>query len=149
MGSEPDEAAAGDGDATAAGDGGQPDADVARTDTPADDEGVTDQSPMERDAFFIGLGDAVMPSIIVVSAVHFHTAVPGGTVDALVTDPILLNLPGLTAMVGTIAGLLVLMWMVLKGRAHAGLPLLNGGAIGGYLVGALASGVPLMAALGL
>lgn len=113
------------------------------------DDGDTEQSAMDRDAFYIGLGDAVMPSIIVVSAVHFHTAIPGGTVDALVSDPILLNLPGLTAMAGTIAGLLVLMWMVLKGRAHAGLPLLNGGAIGGYLVGALASGVPLMAALGL
>ncbi|WP_440990222.1 presenilin family intramembrane aspartyl protease PSH [Haloarchaeobius baliensis] len=156
MGSAPDEEPA-DGDTgTPAGDGGQPEGDAADADAPdtdspdTDDEaGVTDQSPMERDAFFIGLGDAVMPSIIVVSAVHFHTAVPGGTVDALVTDPILLNLPGLTAMVGTIAGLLVLMWMVLKGRAHAGLPLLNGGAIGGYLVGALASGVPLMAALGL
>jgi presenilin-like A22 family membrane protease len=145
MGSESGEATAGDGgqpdDADAPGDG---DTDVAEG-----DEGVADQSPMERDAFFIGLGDAVMPSIIVVSAVHFHTAVPGGTVDALVSAPILLNLPGLTAMVGTIAGLLVLMWLVLKGRAHAGLPLLNGGAIGGYLVGALASGVPLLAALGL
>ncbi|WP_256300475.1 presenilin family intramembrane aspartyl protease PSH [Haloarchaeobius salinus] len=148
LGSGQDGGEAGGPDETATGDGGRPD--TAETDSPEDDdEGVTDQSPMERDAFFIGLGDAVMPSIIVVSAVHFHTAVPGGTVDALVTDPILLNLPGLTAMVGTILGLLVLMWMVLKGRAHAGLPLLNGGAIGGYLVGALASGVPLMAALGL
>ncbi|MFD1645219.1 presenilin family intramembrane aspartyl protease PSH [Haloarchaeobius litoreus] len=145
MGSAPDDEPA-DEVELPAGNGGQPEGGDAPEPS---DEGVTDQSPMERDAFFIGLGDAVMPSIIVVSAVHFHTAVPGGTVDALVTDPILLNLPGLTAMVGTIAGLLVLMWMVLKGRAHAGLPLLNGGAIGGYLVGALASGVPLMAALGL
>jgi presenilin-like A22 family membrane protease len=39
--------------------------------------------------------------------------------------------------------------MVLKGRAHAGLPLLNGGSIAGYLVGALASGIPLVEALGL
>ncbi|WP_435349372.1 presenilin family intramembrane aspartyl protease PSH [Haloarchaeobius sp. HRN-SO-5] len=117
---------------------------------PTDDErSVTDSGPLERDAFFIGLGDAVMPTIIVASAAHFHTAVPGGTVPPIVRDPFLLNLPALTAMVGTIAGLLVLMWMVLKGRAHAGLPLLNGGAILGYLVGALASGVPLVAALGL
>ncbi|MFC4405884.1 presenilin family intramembrane aspartyl protease PSH [Haloarchaeobius iranensis] len=145
LGSEPDEP--GDGaDTPASDDGPSDDGDALATDG---EDGVTDQSPMDRDAFFIGLGDAVMPSIIVVSAVHFHTAVPGGTVDALVSNPILLNLPGLTAMVGTIAGLLVLMSMVLKGRAHAGLPLLNGGAIGGYLVGALASGVPLMAALGL
>jgi len=38
---------------------------------------------------------------------------------------------------------------VLGGRAHAGLPLLNGGAIGGYLLGALASGIPIAVALGL
>jgi presenilin-like A22 family membrane protease len=60
-----------------------------------------------------------------------------------------LTLPALTAMIGTFAGLFTLLRMVLKGRPHAGLPLLNGGAIGGYLVGALASGVPLLTALGL
>jgi presenilin-like A22 family membrane protease len=38
--------------------------------------------------------------------------------------------------------------MVLQGRAHAGLPLLNGGAIAGYLVSALATGVPIVDALG-
>jgi presenilin-like A22 family membrane protease len=52
-------------------------------------------------------------------------------------------------MVGTMLGLVVLLRMVLKGRAHAGLPLLNGGAIGGYLIGALASGISLVEALGL
>jgi presenilin-like A22 family membrane protease len=41
------------------------------------------------------------------------------------------------------------MWMVMKGRAHAGLPLLNGGAIAGYLVGALLAGVALLDAVGL
>jgi presenilin-like A22 family membrane protease len=39
--------------------------------------------------------------------------------------------------------------MVLKGRPHAGLPLLNGGAIGGYVLGALASSVPIATAFGL
>ncbi|USZ68597.1 presenilin family intramembrane aspartyl protease [Halorussus salilacus] len=96
----------------------------------------------DRDAFFIGLGDAVMPSVMVASAAFFAPA------DPLVSG-IALNLPALTAMVGTLAGLLVLIWMVMKGRAHAGLPLLNGGAIGGYLVGALASGMTLMQAVGL
>jgi presenilin-like A22 family membrane protease len=38
---------------------------------------------------------------------------------------------------------------VFKGRAHAGLPLLNGGAIAGYLVGAVAAGIPVVEALGL
>ena len=96
----------------------------------------------DRDVFFIGLGDAVMPTVMVASAAFFAPA------DPLVSG-LALNLPALTAMVGTIAGLLVLLWLVLKGRAHAGLPLLNGGAIGGYLVGAVASGIPLVQAIGL
>lgn len=95
-----------------------------------------------RDAFFIGLGDAVMPTVMVASAAFFSPA------KSLVSG-VALNLPALTAMVGTLLGLVVLLWMVMKGRAHAGLPLLNGGAIGGYLLGALASGIPLLKALGL
>jgi len=39
--------------------------------------------------------------------------------------------------------------MVLKGRAHAGLPLLNGGTIGGYVLGATIAGIGLVEALGL
>ncbi|WP_458206596.1 presenilin family intramembrane aspartyl protease PSH [Haladaptatus sp. NG-SE-30] len=112
----------------------------------ATNEGAIDEhvEPGEgdRDAFFIGLGDAVMPTVLVASAAFFSEA------DPLVSG-MALNLPALTAMIGTLAGLVVLLWMVLKGRAHAGLPLLNGGAIGGYLLGALASGIPLMQALGL
>ena len=100
-----------------------------------------------RDAFFIGLGDAVIPTVIVASAAFFLPAelTPSLGVPGLPA----LTLPALTAMVGTFAGLFTLLWMVLKGRPHAGLPLLNGGAIGGYLLGALASGVPLLTALGL
>ena len=109
-----------------------------------DEEGATDESDDtdgERDAFFIGLGDAVMPTVLVASVAHFSdlpTLVPG--LDA--------PLPAVTAAIGMLAGLLVLMRLVAAGRAHAGLPLLNGGAIGGYLVGALAAGIPLVEALG-
>ncbi len=98
----------------------------------------------ERDALFIGLGDAVIPAVLVASAGFFVRDVP-----SLVLAGVSIPLPAGTAMVGTTLGLLVLLWMVLKGRAHAGLPLLNGGAIGGYLVGALAAGIPLLEALGL
>ena len=101
----------------------------------------------ERDAFFIGLGDAVMPTVLIASAAFF---LPSSLTPSLGVPGLpALTLPALTAMVGTFAGLFTLLWMVLKGRPHAGLPLLNGGAIGGYLVGALASGVPLLTALGL
>ncbi|MFD1684696.1 presenilin family intramembrane aspartyl protease PSH [Halobellus litoreus] len=100
-----------------------------------------------RDAFFIGLGDAVMPTVMIASAAFF---LPASLTPSLGVPWLpALTLPALTAMVGTFAGLFVLLWMVLKGRAHAGLPLLNGGAIGGYLAGALASGVPILTALGL
>ena len=115
--------------------GAEPGADPTAEDAP---------EPFERDAFFIGLGDAVMPTILVASAAFFRP----GDAPLLDVPGIALTVPALGAMVGTILGLLVLMWMVMKGRAHAGLPLLNGGAIGGYLVGALLAGVALVDALG-
>jgi presenilin-like A22 family membrane protease len=97
----------------------------------------------ERDAFFIGLGDAVIPTVLIASAATFSPA-------ADLAVPLLgVNLPALLAMAGTLAGLLVLMRWVIQGRPHAGLPLLNGGAIGGYLIGSVAAGIPLVEALGL
>ncbi|MFC7007589.1 presenilin family intramembrane aspartyl protease PSH [Halalkalicoccus salilacus] len=103
----------------------------------------SDESDSGRDALFIGLGDAVIPTVLIASVAFF---VP---VASLGIPGLALTLPALTAMVGMLVGLLVLLWMVLQGRAHAGLPLLNGGTIAGYLVGALASGLTLVEALGL
>jgi presenilin-like A22 family membrane protease len=97
----------------------------------------------DRDALFIGLGDAVIPTVLVASAAFFVDQGPEisfGIASA--------TLPAVGAMGGMLVGLVVLLWMVLKGRAHAGLPLLNGGAITGYLVGALLSGLTLAQALG-
>ena len=111
---------------------------TAEDDEPADE---MDQGPLERDALFIGLGDAIIPAILVASAAFFA---PAG-VRTVVGVP----LPAVTAMVGTFLGLAVLLLLVLKGRAHAGLPLLNGGSIAGYLVGALVAGIGLVEALGL
>ncbi len=115
------------------------DAAPATGEEPTDDE--VDQGPLERDALFIGLGDAIIPAILVASAAFFA---PAG-VRTVVGVP----LPAVTAMVGTFLGLAVLLWLVLKGRAHAGLPLLNGGSIAGYLLGAVAAGIGLVEALGL
>ena len=129
------------------------DEDFARdaNDVGEDDEGDADPSdgdedanPGDRDAFFIGLGDAVMPTVMVASAAFFSTA------PSLGFAPLpALNLPAFLAMVGTFAGFAALMWAVMRGRAHAGLPLLNGGAISGYIVGSVVAGVPLVSALGL
>ena len=115
---------------------GDGDDDGSEIDDGGDDDGG-------RDAFFVGLGDAVVPAVMVASAATFSPAA------ALSVPFIGLNLPALCAMVGTVAGLLVLMRWVMRGRAHAGLPLLNGGAIGGYLIGSVVAGVPLLEALGL
>jgi len=108
------------------------------------DEGeeAEEDDDSRRDVFFIGLGDAVMPSIMVTSGAFFLDA-PALIAGTAVT------LPAVCAMVGTLVGLSLLLRMVFRGEAHAGLPLLNGGAIGGYLVGALAAGVPIVDALGL
>ena len=109
-----------------------------------EDEGDTDADEGgSRDVFFIGLGDAVIPGVLIASAAFFSPA------QQFAVPVVELNLPSLLALVGTMVGLLVLMRMVMKGRAHAGLPLLNGGAIGGYLLGSLLVGIPLLEAVGL
>jgi presenilin-like A22 family membrane protease len=108
------------------------------------DEDEEPPEPFERDAFFIGLGDAVIPSILVASAAFFRP----GDAPLLDVPGLAMTVPALGAVLGTTVGLLVLMWMVMKGRAHAGLPLLNGGAIAGYLLGTLVAGIALVDALG-
>ncbi len=123
-----------------AGDGTDPDGGGEETDRT---EGVSIE---DRDVFFIGLGDAVMPTVMVASAAFFA---PEAAASLGVSFLPALNLPALLAMVGTFVGLGVLLRAVLKGRPHAGLPLLNGGAIGGYLLGSVLAGVPLAEAVGL
>jgi presenilin-like A22 family membrane protease len=84
----------------------------------------------ERGAFIIGMGDLIMPSILVVSAAVFLP----------VTLPLGLNLPALGAMAGSVVGLAVLLWFVNTGKPQAGLPPLNGGTIIGFLLGCAAAG---------
>ncbi len=131
-------------DTAETGDDGESDGqapDEAESDESAD-ASATESDPLERDALFIGLGDAVIPTVLVASA--------GAFLDApTLVEGIALNVPALGAMVGTLVGLAALLRMVFAGRAHAGLPLLNTGAILGYLIGVLAADVPLATALGL
>ncbi|QSG02432.1 presenilin family intramembrane aspartyl protease PSH [Natranaeroarchaeum sulfidigenes] len=124
--------------------GTEPDADAPENETVTDGASGADNGV--RDALFIGLGDAVMPTILVASAAFF---IPAEVAPGFDLPVVAMNLPALGAMVGTIVGLVILLRMVLEGRAHAGLPLLNGGAIAGYLLGALASGLTLMQAIGI
>lgn len=74
----------------------------------------------ERDAFFMGLGDVVMPGILVASAFHNTTS------DGL--------LVALSIMLGTLVGFAVLIVFLIRGKPQAGLPYLCTGAILGYLV---------------
>ena len=93
----------------------------------------------KREAFFMGLGDAIMPTILVVSANVFIT-------EGYMNLPLigLLNMPALGAALGTIVGFIALMAVVAKGNPQAGLPFLNTGAILGYVVGCLAAGVSII-----
>ena len=77
----------------------------------------------EREAFFLGLGDIVMPGILVVSV--FQNIPDNGLLVAL------------SVMIGTLLGFAVLMSVVIKGKPQAGLPYLCTGAILGYVVSSL------------
>ena len=76
----------------------------------------------ERDAFFMGLGDIVMPGILVIA---IYRNIANGLPLAL------------SALIGTLIGFSMLMIFVIKGKPQAGLPFLCGGAIAGYVIGSL------------
>ncbi|MDI3540379.1 MAG: hypothetical protein PWQ52_1502 [Methanolobus sp.] len=92
----------------------------------------------KREAFFMGLGDAIMPTILVVSANVFLVQKYGAELIAG-----FITIPAITAMAGTIIGFIALSILVMKGKPQAGLPFLNGGVILGYLAGVLIAGTPL------
>jgi presenilin-like A22 family membrane protease len=77
------------------------------------------QDGEEREAFFMGVGDVVMPGILVATV---YTGDPSWLPVAL------------SVLVGTLVGFSVLMTFVIKGKPQAGLPLLCSGAILGYLI---------------
>ncbi len=74
----------------------------------------------ERAAFFMGLGDVVMPGILVAST--FYNIADAGLLVAL------------SVIAGTLVGFAVLVLFLVKGKPQAGLPYLCGGAILGYIV---------------
>ncbi|MCW4017842.1 MAG: presenilin family intramembrane aspartyl protease [Candidatus Bathyarchaeota archaeon] len=77
----------------------------------------------KRDAFFMGVGDIVIPGILAAAAFH--------------------NIPdyglaiGLSVVAGTLVGFAALMLFVIKGKPQAGLPFLCPGAILGYVLSSL------------
>ncbi len=77
----------------------------------------------KRDAFFMGVGDIVIPGILAVAA--FHNIAGDGF------------LIGLSVIAGTLVGFVALMMFVIKGKPQAGLPFLCPGAILGYVISSL------------
>lgn len=83
----------------------------------------------KHEAFFMGLGDAVMPTLLVVSANVFMIS----------------NFyPVLGAILGTLIGHAILSIQVMKGNPQAGLPFLNSGVILGFFAGVLISGASFL-----
>jgi presenilin-like A22 family membrane protease len=94
----------------------------------------------EREAMFMGLGDLIIPGILSVSAFTFPPPKRDPTTGVLVPDiRFVFGLPSnlfiaICAIIGCLVGFAILMRFVLKGNPQAGLPLLNGGTIAGYLL---------------
>lgn len=88
------------------------------------------QAGGKRGAFFLGLGDAIIPTILVISA---YTSLPAGGLFGV-------NFPAIGAMLGTYLGFLALM-TTSRDRPQAGLPFLNSGVIFGFLVGCIVAGI--------
>jgi len=81
----------------------------------------------EREAMFIGLGDLIIPGILPVAAfLHLERTWIGGH-----SGPLLV---AMGSIAGAVVGMIVLTSFVLKGKPHAGLPLLNSGSILGYMI---------------
>ena len=72
------------------------------------------------EAFFMGLGDAIIPAILAVSAYRYASFASA-----------------IGSVAGTLAGYALLCTFAGRGKPHAGLPFLNSGAILGFLLGVL------------
>src|SRR5213594_1275713 len=83
----------------------------------------------EREAMFVGLGDLIIPGILAVSSFTFLSPLTGSSAGLAPNAFVALG-----TVLGSLGGFLVLMRFVLKGNPQAGLPLLNGGALLGFLL---------------
>lgn len=89
---------------------------------------MSDQPTVQRpkkkrsEAMFMGLGDIIFPGMLVLSALQW-------------LDPSGAFAVAMSTLVGGLVGYFALMTYVARGKAQAGLPLLNGGAILGYIIG--------------
>ena len=90
---------------------------------PSEDKPKVVKRKKPKEAMFMGLGDVIFPGMLVISCVNYISE------SGLAV--------GISALIGGLVGYFVLMTYVASGRPQAGLPLLNGGAILGYIIGGL------------
>ena len=87
-----------------------------------------------RDALFMGLGDVIFPGMLVISAISFlpewgpEIWNPYG--DFYMAQIVV----AIGTLIGGLIGYVLLMTFVAQGNPQPGLPLLNGGAILGYII---------------
>ena len=105
------------------------------------EERLKPKKKKHRDALFMGLGDVIFPGMLVISALTFLPewggAVwnPFGNVHSVHTEFYLAQLfVAIGTLIGGLVGYLLLMTFVAQGNPQPGLPLLNGGAILGYVI---------------
>ena len=101
---------------------------IEETEGEAPRKTMSDQPVVKRpkkkgsEAMFMGLGDIIFPGMLVLSALQW-------------LDPSGAFAVAMSTLVGGLVGYFALMTYVARGKAQAGLPLLNGGAILGYIIG--------------
>lgn len=104
--------------------------------------GADNDGPLGTVGFrVLGVGDALFPGLLVVSATEFLEL-------PTVVGP--LSLAGLGALGGAVLGFVALEGVLQRFQGvHAGLPVLNAATILGYVTGALLAGLSLASTLGL
>ncbi|HIP26001.1 MAG TPA: hypothetical protein EYG81_06100 [Archaeoglobus profundus] len=85
--------------------------------------------PSKPKPMLLGVGDVVIPNLLVVSAQTFMNTPTIGFI----------KIPALTALVGGLIGMLMLITLTDRGP-QAGLPFLNGGVILGFVIGIVSLG---------
>ena len=95
------------------------------------EEGVSKKG---RDALFMGLGDVIFPGMLVISSLTYMPELGGEVYNPYGSMYLSQILVALGTLVGGLFGYVALMRFVARGNAQPGLPLLNGGAILGYII---------------
>jgi len=86
---------------------------------------ISEQS--DREALFMGVGDAVIPGILIVSSFVFLPSQAGTVTNANL-------LVSIGSLIGAFCGFLALVFLAEKGKPQPGLPFLNSGTITGFII---------------